>query len=189
MLTELQVAKLTHYFNLLDFDNNGFIEKDDFIAIGENLCVIWGFKEGSDNYDKYISMFDHSWTEFRNAVDYHDPNHATIAEWLKFMDEHVVNGTDEFFKSYIRNVAEEIFDCFDVDKDGTISLDEYIDFFMAYGIPVRYSAKSYTMLDLNSDDLLSREEMLSAVEEFFRSNDKNSPGNWLYGFWEAGKSL
>ena len=183
MLNDLQTKKLTHYFQLLDFDNNGTVEKDDFIAIAENLCILWGIKEGSPKYEKYTSMYEESWREFRNSVVHKDPEQSTLAEWLEFADRYIVNGTDEFFDRYMQRATREIFDTFDNNGDGFISLDEYIDLFMAYNIQVRYSAKSYIHLDLNSDDLLSRSEMLSAVDEFFRSPEVEAPGNWLFGFW------
>lgn len=183
MLTELQEEKMTHYFNILDFDNNGVIEREDFTAIAENLNILWRFKEGSEDYDRIIKKFEDSWTHFRERVDYEDFHNATLGEWLEFTDKHVINGGEAFFDQYVFDVTREIFDHFDTNRDGFISLDEYIDLFMAYRIEIRYSAKSYTKLDLNDDDLLSREEMLSAVDEFFRSDERNAPGNWLYGFW------
>ncbi len=183
MLTQLQEKKLTHYFRLLDFDNNGTIEKEDFMAIAENLCVLWGVKEGSHSHEKYLGLFEKSWNDFRDSVDNKDPDHATLQEWLNFCDKYLVNGSEHFFDEYVLKTAEVIFDTFDANHDGYISLDEYIDFFMAYHIQVRYSAKSYTKLDLNSDDLLSKYELMSALEEFFKSDDENAPGNWMYGFW------
>lgn len=183
MLTELQKEKMTHYFNILDFDNNGVIEKDDFQAIGENLNILWGYKEGSEKYSKTMNKFGRSWDSFRERVDYDELSTATLSEWLEFADEHLIHGDEQFFDEYIRDITRDIFNNFDNNGDGFISLDEYIDLFMAYRIEIRYSAKSYTRLDLNSDDLLSRDEMITAVDEFFRSEDKDAPGNWLFGFW------
>jgi Ca2+-binding EF-hand superfamily protein len=187
MLTDLQTKKLTHYFNLLDYDNNGIVEKSDFTAIAENLCVLWGFREGTEKYNYYIQVFGQGWDDFRNLVENLDKDKASLVEWLEFGDRFIVNGTEEQYEKYVKMVAREIFDCFDSNGDGYISLEEYIDLFMAYRIEVRYSAKAYTRLDRNSDDLLSKDELLSAVDEFFKSDDENAPGNWLYGFWEGGK--
>ena len=97
MLSPFQKDKLTHYFRILDYDNNGTIEKDDFTAIGENLCIIWGIKEGTEDYDRYMALFEASWTDFRRAVDKEDQQHATLDEWLEFADKHLINGSEEFF--------------------------------------------------------------------------------------------
>lgn len=188
MLSPFQKEKLTHYFRILDYDNNGTIEREDFTGIGENLCIIWGIKEGTEDYTRYMSLFESSWTDFRKAVNKEASEHATLEEWLDFADQHLVNGSDAFFDKYVKQTTREIFKCFDVNDDSYIALDEYIDLFMAYHIPVRYSAKSYTKLDLNQDDLLSLSELLSAVDEFFRSDDKDAPGNWLFGFWDGVKA-
>ena len=50
MLTILQQIKHRYIFNVLDFDNNGYIEKADFIAIAENLCMVRG--EETDTEEK-----------------------------------------------------------------------------------------------------------------------------------------
>lgn len=186
MLSKLQTDKLTHYFNLLDYDNNGIIEREDFTNVSENLCILWGMKQGTDGWNKNTKMFNGMWEDFRNNVKHADQEHATLSEWLEFCDLKLVNGDDSFFHRYVLKSTADIFDCFDVNRDGYIALDEYIDLFMAYHIQVRYSAKSFTKLDLNGDDMLSKAELLTAVQEFFKSNDPNAPGNWLFGFWEKG---
>ncbi len=56
---------------------------------------------------------------------------------------------------------------------------------MAYRIEIRYSARAFTKLDLNQDDLISRDELLSGIKEFFRSDDREAAGNWLFGLWET----
>ena len=183
MLTEFQKEKLTHYFKLLDYDHNGVIEKADFTAIAENLCILWGFKEGTEQFNKYTHLFGQCWTDFKNLIQHSNPHSATMEEWFTFADIYLVNGEEDFFNRYILKVLSELFDCFDANGDGFISLEEYIDLFMAYHIEVRYSAKSFIRLDLNNDDLLSKVELLTAVEQFFKSDDQESPGNWLFGFW------
>lgn len=185
MLTEIQEKKLTHYFNVLDFDSNKLIEKDDFTSIGENLCILWGFKPGSDRYNEYITKCENLWVSFREFINQEIEESASLQEWLEFADKGIVNGSDELYEKHVNQFVKDIFDVFDANGDGFISLDEYIDLFMAYRIEIRYSAKSFTKIDLNKDDLISREELLSAVREFYRSNDKDAPGNWLFGFWDG----
>ena len=96
----------------------------------------------------------------------------------------IVNGNEELYIQHVSKVAMEIIDLFDADKDGFLSLSEYLNMFMAYRIEIRHSAKAFENLDKNKDDLISRDELLIAIREFFRSDDEQSPGNWLFGFWE-----
>ncbi|XOV93929.1 MAG: EF-hand domain-containing protein [Bacteroidota bacterium] len=187
MLKEIQKKKLTHYFNILDYNNNGVIQEEDFVAIAENLCVLWGLKEDTEDHQKWISRFKNQWAEFRDYTIGAGGTDATIEDWLKFADEKLVNGDELYYSLFIEKMAEDIFDLFDEDKNGYIELNEFIDFFMAFRIEIRYSAKSFTMLDSNKDDSISKDELITGINAFFRSDDENNPGNWLFGFWEGGK--
>lgn len=189
MLTPLQKQKLIHYFNVLDFDKSGSLEKEDFIHIGENLAILWGFREGTDEYDICIERSLQTWHDFRKFIGKPDDGHATLEEWLVFADQVIVNGDEALYERHVNKLAREIFDFFDVNKDGYISLNEYIDMFMAYRIEIRFSARAFTRLDLNKDDLISREELLSGIRQFFRSDDEKAAGNWLFGFWESASKI
>lgn len=180
MLTEFQTNKLERFFYILDFDRNGIIEEDDFVAIAENLCVLWRLREGSVEHTKVITKFSDEWKKFHHFVN----NDEGVANWnhlVEFADKVIINGDVDLYNKYVDDFAGEIFDNFDTDKDGYVSLDEFIDLFCAYRIEVRFAAKAFRKIDLNHDDLISRGELISAVKEFFRSNDEQAPGNWLFG--------
>lgn len=185
MMTPLQKQKVSHYFNVLDFDKNGVLERDDFINIGENLCVLWGFREGTEEYNACIQRCEGTWQDFCDFMEKPYDSTASLAEWLEFADKVIVNGDEELYERHINKLAKEIIGFFDTNQDGYISLNEYVDLFMAYRIEIRYSAKAFTKLDLDHDDYISADELLSAIREFFRSDDENAKGNWLFGFWES----
>ena len=180
MLSKLQTNKLERFFYILDFDRNGVIEEEDFLAIAENLCVLWGLREDSDEYKKLLNKFSEGWSKFNYFVNNNDEK-ANWDHLVEFTDKVIINGDQELFGAYVDEFAGEIFDNFDADKDGYISLEEFIDLFCAYRIEIRYAAKAFRKIDLNHDELISRGELISAVKEFFRSDDEESPGNWLFG--------
>jgi Ca2+-binding EF-hand superfamily protein len=183
MLTEFQTEKLTHFYNLLDYNKNGEITIEDFLAVAENLCVLWGFREGSEDYKSIIERCTASWHEFIKSANPGSTS-ATLEEWIAFADKHIVNTEIDLYKTIVTGMVGEMFDYFDADGDQEIDLDEYVDMFMAFRIEIRYSAKSFTKLDLNGDMRLSKGELLRAVAQYFRSRNKEDGGNWLFGFWE-----
>lgn len=180
MLTELQRDKLERFFYILDFDRNGVIEKDDFIGIAENLCILWGIREADPRYKKLMKQFEDSWSRFDFFVNAND-GRANWEHWIHFGEEVIVNGDEDMYNAYVEQYVGELFDNFDTDKDGYISLDEFIDLFVSYRIEVRFAAKAFRKIDLNHDSLISRGELIKAVKEFFRSDDPDAPGNWLFG--------
>lgn len=180
MLTELQINKLERFFYILDYDRNGAIEKEDFIGIAENLCILWNIKEEDKRYESIMKRFEGEWQKFNEFVN-NNEGRASWDHWLHFAEEVIINGDLDHFNSYVENFVGEIFDNFDTDKDGYIDLDEFIDLFVAYRIEVRFAAKSFRKLDLNKDSLISRGELIKAVKEYFRSDDPDAPGNWLFG--------
>ncbi|HCX23133.1 MAG: hypothetical protein CMB80_14840 [Flammeovirgaceae bacterium] len=184
MLTELQRKKLTHYFNVLDFDKSGTLEKQDFVSIGVNLSTLWGFGPDTAEYQASTARTSRIWSDFHSFINKGEEDHATLEEWLEFADRMIVNGSEEMYVSHVSKVAMEIIDLFDADKDGYLSLSEYLNLFMAYRIEIKHSTKAFANLDKNHDDLISKEELLLAIREFFRSDDEDAAGNWLFGFWE-----
>lgn len=180
MLSELQIDKLERFFYILDFDRNGIIEKEDFTGIAENLCVLWGIYEGNDKYDVIISKFEDGWNYFNSFVN-NNEGKANWDHWLHFAEQIISIKDEDVFNKYVDSFVGDVFDNFDTNKDGYINLDEFIDLFVAYRIEVRFAAKAFMKLDRNHDDMISRGELITAVREYFRSSDPNSPGNWLFG--------
>ena len=180
MLNELQINKLEKFFYILDYDRNGVIEKEDFVGIAENLCILWRIKEGDDQYTSIMNKFEEGWNKFNLFVN-NNEGKANWDHWLHFAEQVIVNGDEQVFNTYVEDYVGEIFDNFDTDRDGYIDLDEFIDLFVGYRIEVRFAAKSFRKLDLNKDNLISRGELIKAVKEYFRSDDPDAPGNWLFG--------
>ena len=184
MLSELQINKLKHYFNILDNNGNGFIEQDDFVGIGENLAVLWDILPGTKEYNQIINGTTQQWKGLLATIDAQDLRRASMKEWLSFADKYIVNGERKDYDHYIRSVVDGIFGMFDQNGDKVISFKEYIDLFMAFRIEIRHSAKSFVNLDVNNDGFISKDELELAVEEFYRSDDPNAKGNWLFGDWK-----
>ncbi len=183
MLTEFQKEKISHYFRVvLDQDRNGVLDGNDFEKIGESLCLMWGYKPGTLEYQKVIDNSLSSWKIFKSYFESKnvEPNEE---QFLHFYSKMISPGGDSLYKKFVIKMVSSIFDAFDLNEDGVISVDEYSDMFMCYHIPIKYSAKAFVKLDRDGDEFITKKELKRAVDEFFKSDDKSVSGNWLFGFW------
>ena len=183
MLTPLQKEKITHYFQVvLDQNRNGILDEYDFVEIGESLCILWEHKPQTKEYEKMIERCKGSWRMFESYFSKQNKE-ANLEQFLLFFEKILAPGKEELFQKFVMRVVTDVFDAFDVNGDGIISINEYVDIFMCYHVKIKYSAKAFVKLDRNGDDQISKKELLDAVSGFFRSNDEKSPENWLFGFW------
>ena len=189
MLTNFQKEKISHYFGtVMDQDRNGVLEKEDFRRIGESLCTLWGYKPDTLEYDRVIANNLKSWKTFKSY--FKDKNAvANEEQFIHFFEKMLAPGSKKLYKKFVLNMVSSLFDAFDANEDGVISIDEYSDMFLCYHIPIKYSAKAFVKLDQNGDGHITRKELACAINEFFRSNNEKSPGNWLFGFWADNDSL
>lgn len=184
MLTPLQIKKLTHFFNILDFDKNGSIEADDFEAIGENLSIIRDIDLDTPEYEVVMGMTTGIWDKLEPYVE---NGQGGLEQWLKFMTALLDPKNVETYKSYLTSFVSTLFKLFDINDDGYISQTEYIDLFIGMRIEVRFAPKAFRNLDTNHDGRLSYEELVLSVDQFMRSDNPNAAGNWLFGGWEESK--
>ena len=181
MLTALQEKKQKLFFSLLDLDRDGYIHADDFKAIGENLCIMQGIELDTIVFRQIDEASEKLWMDIREYNDRNRQDKCSIEEWLEFADDQIVNCDDVWYDNYINAVVNGLFLLFDSDGDGLISDREFLDIFVSFRVEVRSTSSCFRKLDLNNDGHITREELVTAVKEFLRSDDVNANGNWLFG--------
>ena len=74
-----------------------------------------------------------------------------------------------------------VFDLVDADGSGEISVEEYTEIMSAFGVAEGIPEWSFKHLDLNGDGKISKDEFVTIVEQFHLSQDRDAPGNFLFG--------
>ncbi|MFT4737416.1 MAG: Ca2+-binding EF-hand superfamily protein [Paraglaciecola sp.] len=189
MLSDFQRNKLAYFFSLYDLNNNDFLQLDDFTDIADRLCEKLQYQSASKHHEflvrKTVALFHRLLTD----IPHKDEQRIYLDQWLKFFEEKVLkSGKEDFLDDYVELIIGYIFDLFDENNDGYISLDEYKQVFDIYGIDVTYVDKAFDNLDLNRDMRLSRYELIRSVETFLLSDDPLDKGNWIFGNWNGLKS-
>jgi Ca2+-binding EF-hand superfamily protein len=185
-MTELQKAKQVHYFNVLDYNNDGLLEKQDFINIADRIAEMRGYEDGSARHSAVRKEILRIWTNARALSGAEEKAQVTLEDWLAH--EKKVLDSNVLIHSYVQGIARAIFDILDADNDGVISEEEYLQFFRAFRGDVESGNQAFEKLDENGDGRLTRQEFLEAVTEFHLSDDPDARGNWLFGPYHEAES-
>lgn len=180
MLTDLQTKKLTRYFQVYDIDDDGAIEASDFERIVENVRMLHG--EDGNGQDELSGAYRELWTRIAGA-DGDGDGAVDLDEWLAYWQ--VALESDERFSEEVAGLTHRLFTVFDLDEDDVIGRSEFADFFGVFGLSVDLAESVFDALDTNDDSSITRDELLQASSEFFRSDDVESGGNMLYGPYGA----
>lgn len=185
-MTELQKTKQVHYFNVLDVDGDGHVEKQDFLDVADRLAGMRGYDEGSSKHSNVRRELLRMWTNARALSGAEYKTHITLEDWLAH--EREVLDSNVLIHSYVQGIAQVIFDILDADSDGVISQDEYRTFFRAFRDDADEADRAFQKLDVEGTGSLTRETFLELVTEFHLSDDPDAPGNWLFGAYEEAES-
>ncbi|MGH9385168.1 MAG: EF-hand domain-containing protein [Vicinamibacterales bacterium] len=180
MLTPLQTRKLTRLFVVLDADRDNALERSDYDEIVANLAKIRGWSRGSAEYAVLEALYIRIWEELKRLADTSGDGRVGLREFLDFHD--LMLGTSALHEQITLATVDLLFQAFDRDQDGYVSLDDFRMFFAAYRIRDRAVAdEAFRKLDVERRGRISRTDATDRVQEFYFSDSFDAPGNWLFG--------
>lgn len=184
MLGALQRQKLERKFRIFDANGDGFVQRDDFDIIIENLHKMRNLTADSDEAKAISEQYLEYWNALRKFADENEDHQVSLEEWLEYHDaaiefemilkEHGEQGTLQPF-------ADVLFQLIDRNGDGRISAEEYREFLSVYKLDASAADQAFEHLDQHQNGFLTREEMASLVFEFYASDEPSTAGNWLFG--------
>ena len=90
MSTEFQQKKLGYFFRILDLNNNGSLQMDDFTEMVEKVRLRMGYEPEDKGHkritDKAIKLFN----SFVGDIKPFSFNQITEAEWVNFFLKNVI---------------------------------------------------------------------------------------------------
>lgn len=179
MLTAFQRRKLTRYFNVLDADGNGYFEIEDLELIARRLAESHDIPLGSEEHRGILESLGLIWDYARQYGISKDPNKVSLADWLAHED--YVLSSEELKESYMREITRNVFDLVDTDADGLIDVNDFSRIMLSFGVEPGIPEWTFKNMDTNSSGTINRDAFVKRVEEFHLSNDRDTPGNYLFG--------
>jgi juvenile hormone diol kinase len=179
MLTDLQKRKLPNLFAVHDLNKDGELEQSDFTQYTRRIASTRGWAPGSPQYNELLGKFMVFWEGLRGIADTRHDQRVTLDTWFAYWEQ--ILGTKGMYDQILHPLADLIFKLLDNDGDGAVKADEYALLYSSGGLDPKLAAAAFSRLDMDHDGQLSVDELLKLLGQFFRSNDPEEPGNWLFG--------
>jgi Ca2+-binding EF-hand superfamily protein len=173
--------KIRAGFDHLDADGDGFLDESDHVLMGRRAAAALGYDPGSPAERQMIESYCRIWKLVHQPHDLDGDGKVTKEDFLASTLSLSTPGAPG--ANALAGLANMLFDIADVDGDGAIQLEEYFAFQQGHSprLTEDVARLAFAHLDLNSDGSISREELASAIEEYWTSEDPQAPGNWFFG--------
>jgi len=196
MLSELMTKKLTKHFQFQDSNDDGFVEKADWEQCAKNLAALRNWEPDSAEYKSILAQHLDIWTTNWQPADSDGDGKVSLKEYLDLTtqiktgtqapSENEENGDEntEPKASYLDRLFAlfgTIFDTIDQNNDGKIDLDDYKEYFKAWGVDESLAKGAFDSIDLNGDGILMRMSFIQFGSNFFLSDEESDFGNLLFG--------
>jgi len=180
MPSDIMRKKLTRHFQFQDFNKDGFVERADWEQCARNLAGIRKWASDSTEYEAILKRHILIWMNNWQPADSDGNGKVSLPEYLELADElHAKNR--QSYLDQLLDLFGAIFDVIDIDSDGIINLDDYKNYFKAWGVDEYLAESAFTSIDLNGDGELRRMSFIQFGANFFISDDENEFANMLFG--------
>ena len=183
MLTDFQKQKLPKLFSVHDLNRDGRIDRSDFEEYAKRIASSRGWGPGSTEASDLRGRFLAFWGGLGEVGAQHGRSSVTMDDWLEYWDE--ILGTPGMYDRLATPIARMVFTILDRDGDGSVTADEYAAIYDAAGADRRQASSAFARMDGDQDGRLSVDEIMTLLDQFFRSEDPEAPGNALFGLVEA----
>ncbi len=179
MLTDIQTRKLTKLFRLYDANADGVLVRQDFIALATRLANLRQGLKASPHHGQILNHLQQDWDCLCAVADQNSDAQITLNEWLAYYEQ-VLNDIKQYASRVIALVTL-LFDAFDQDNDGQISEHEWTSLLSVFNVQPIYARSIFINLDVNQDDCLNQDEVLTLIHDFFYVSEPSAPANFMFG--------
>jgi Ca2+-binding EF-hand superfamily protein len=177
-MTDSQLrAKYTHRFQVQDTDGDGVITREDVVDRAEKLLRGLSESPQSPRGRAVLSGTQAYWQGLAKLAGI--PENGQLTEGA-FVEALLRAKKLETIGDLVRPSVEAHVALVDSDRDGTVSLQEFLRSQQAVGMPEAEAREAFQAIDLDGDGRLTVEEWQEAVVEAY-STGETVPGDLVMG--------
>lgn len=177
-MNELVNHKLSLRFDLLDRDRNGYVDQNDYVELADRVSAEFGRPTSGREADNLRRSYLNMWTGLMDRLNRRPDERLSRAEFVEVFARIGEDDGGGSFRRYLGSIVQSL-----MDVCGTDQVDEetFRRVLSGSGLSPERARAAFERIDTDHDGVLSREEMLTACEEFHFSRDPDAPGNRLFG--------
>ncbi|SEG85307.1 EF-hand domain pair [Nonomuraea solani] len=179
MAIDLLNHKLDRAFDHIDASGNGVVEREDLLGLGARILVGFGESPTSVTGASLVDGFDGIWSTLSKELERDGDTGIVRPDFRRAMTAAFVTG--EHYEPVFRPATVAVAELCDGDGDGEIGPGEFRTMLCAFGVAYDDVDEAFDRLDRAGKGALSVAELVSAAADFYRSDDPNATGNWLFG--------
>ncbi|MEU7488566.1 EF-hand domain-containing protein [Streptomyces sp. NPDC042319] len=173
--------KLARRFETFDTDGDGYVDRADFQTACDRLAAAFHLSPDAPELKHLRELSDEVWRHLVQAADTNADGRIDLAEYQAAFAAGLLVTPASFDAGYVP-FLNALMDIADTDADGKLTRDEQVRWTGALmGLPEPDAREVFGRLDRDVDGLISRDEMLEAIREYYFNEEPTSTGVWLLG--------
>ncbi|MFI5531953.1 EF-hand domain-containing protein [Kitasatospora sp. NPDC051853] len=172
--------KLDRSFDMLDTDQDGHIREEDLISLASRLSSAFD-SHSISVVARLEGAFAALWDIDLIPMDTAHKGSIDREEWRAGVRKAVATDRAGFL-GRMNTMLRAWLELCDTDDDGWLSREQFITMYgRTLGLRQEKLEVAFTMLDTDGDGAISLNQVCHAVEEYYTSEEPDTPGNWLFG--------
>ncbi|QKW07950.1 EF-hand domain-containing protein [Streptomyces sp. NA04227] len=173
--------KLARRFSTYDTDGDGYVDRADFESAVARLGEAFALSPAAEPLARLRGLSLGLWDHLVHVADTDHDGRISEAEYKAAFAAGLLETPDSFDAGY-KPFLDALMDIADEDGDGLLTRDEQVRWTGALmGLPEPDAREVFGRLDTDADGLVDRDEILTAIREFYFSEHPRSAGAWLLG--------
>jgi Ca2+-binding EF-hand superfamily protein len=173
--------KLTRRFETFDYDGDGLVERSDFERSAGSCADEFGHSVDSPARQRLLDLSLALWDHLASVVDVDGDGAITVDEYKKAFARGVLE-TEASFEQGYRPFLEAIMAIADTDNDGMLDAGEHVRWTGSLmHLPEADAREVVRRLDTDGDGLISTDDLLQAIHDYYFDEDPDGAGSFLLG--------
>ncbi|MFC7587664.1 EF-hand domain-containing protein [Nonomuraea antimicrobica] len=179
MAIDLLNHKLDRAFDHIDAGGRGVVEREDLLGLGARILVGFGESPTSVTGASLVDSFDRIWSTLSETLDRDGYFGIARPDFLSGMTAAFVTG--DLYEPVFKPATVAVAELCDGDADGEIQPGEFRTMLSAFGVAYDDVDEAFDRLDRAGRGTLTVDALVLAAADYYRSDDPNAAGNWLFG--------